>query len=811
MLLSFNWLKKYLPLPPTTTPSDIAHRLTLSTVEVEGLNDLDKDLVGIVVGRIIAVEKHPNADRLRVCTVDVGSEKLSIVCGGSNVAENMLVAVAKIGAKVRWHGEGDPIVLEPATIRGVASEGMICGADEIGLVDRFPKHDEKEIVDLTHLAIAPGTPLAEALGLDDVIFEIDNKALSNRPDLWGHYGIAREIATLFEIELAPYTTTPTGRGKGKDLTINVQATQACPRYMTATLTGITVTESPLWLSSALTSLGIRPINNIVDITNYLMLDLGQPLHAFDAAALSDATINVRSALAGETVTLLDGKKHTLELDHLVIATPGSILALAGIMGAEHSGITSTTHSIVLEAATFDAATIRSGAGKLGLRTEASVRFEKSLDPELCPRALQKAVELIKQVCPTAELVGTPTDHYPDPSPKLVIEAPRTIFNTLLGTTIPEAIAEHILTRLGFGVTIKKNILSVVVPSWRATKDISLPEDIVEEVARIYGYDNVPALLPTLPLAPVIVSPLRALEQIAKTTLAERVGASETPSYSFVSEKQITALSDDTARYLELANPLSAEKPFLRRSLVPNLLEAARFNSAHTPRVRLFEIGKVFQAELAGDNMNPRHAGRLPRQDTHLALVISEEKNTQPFFEAKRALEILSYASNLPFTVSPAPVNVAHHHPGRSAEVLSGTTPVGALYELHPTTAEHYGLTHRVAILELNLSSASACTPVVRHVEKPSLFPQAERDIAFLVDINTAYEHLATTITTKSALVTSVNLLDHYQGEQLPSGTKSLTLRLTLGTSDRTLTTAEIDEVLQAIIKQLTEAHNITLR
>jgi phenylalanyl-tRNA synthetase beta chain len=466
---------------------------------------------------------------------------------------------------------------------------------------------------------------------------------------------------------------------------------------------------------------------------------------------------------------------------------------------------------VLEAATFDAATIRSGAGKLGLRTDASVRFEKSLDPELCPRALQKAIELIKQICPTAELVGTPTDHYPDPSPKLVIEAPRTIFNTLLGTTIPEAIAEHILTRLGFGVTIKKNILSVVVPSWRATKDISLPEDIVEEVARIYGYDNIPALLPILPLAPVIISPLRTLEQIVKTTLAERVDASETPSYSFVSEKQITALGDDTARYLELTNPLSAEKPFLRRSLVPNLLETARLNSTHLPRVRIFEIGKVFQAEHTGENMNPRHDGRLPRQDTHLTLVITEEKNTQPFFEAKRALEIISHTTTLPFTVSPAPIAMPHHHPGRSAEVLCGTTSVGALYELHPTAAELYGFINRVAILELNHSTASGCAQQARHIEKISLFPHVERDIAFLVDIHTAYELLVATIKKTDDLITSVGLVDHYQGEQLPSGTKSLTLRLTLGANDRTLTTLDIDTVLHKVVQQLTDVHNITLR
>lgn len=811
MLLSYTWLKKFVALPPTATPKNIAERLTLSTVEIEHSNDLSKDLTHIVVGRIIAVEKHPNADRLKVCTVDVGSEKLTIVCGGSNVGVGLLTAVAKIGASVRWHGEGDMIVLEPATIRGIASEGMMCGADEIGLSDRFPPHDEKEIIDLTAFGYEPGTPLATAIGLDDVIFEIDNKALSNRPDLWGHYGMARELATLYEADLAPYELPPIGRGKGKKLATNIQAAEACSRYMTATITNLKILPSPAWLTTTLTALNIRPINNIVDITNYVMLELGQPLHAFDAEAIHDSIINVRSALSGETIKLLDGKTYTLTPANLVIATPGALLALAGIMGAEESSLTEKTTSVILESAAFDATVIRSSAGKLNLRSDASVRFEKNLDPNLCSYALARAIELIKQLCPEAEVTSSPTDYFPHPPEKRVIEVPRTLFSALLGTTVPEAITESILTRLGFKLTFKKNTLSVVVPSWRATKDIHTPEDLVEEVIRMYGYTTIPAILPTSALTPLPKTPLRALEQACKTTLTEALRFNETPTYSFISRAHIEALGDDPATYLELANPLSHEKPYIRRSLLPNLLEAARFNKTNGASGRLFEIGKVIQADVPGELSRPDSEECLPRQDTYLALIIIEEENTQPFFEAKRSLEFISHTSSLPLSVAPATTTPAHHHPGRSAEIFSGTHAVGTVYELHPTTAKSFGLGWRVAIAELNLTILSQTRPSVLRAETLSSFPLAERDLAFITNNNVSYENITTSIRSITSFLTDIKLLDHYHGAHIPEGSKSLTLHLTFSKMDRTLTTEEIDITMKTIVDYLTEHYQITLR
>src|SRR3989338_5643835 len=380
MLISFNWLKQHVTLPNSATPFEVAEKLKLSTVEVEGIKHQGKHLENIVVGKILSCEKHPNADKLKVCSVDVGKEKVTIVCGGSNVADGMMVVVAKSGAKVKWHGEGDLVELKPTVIRGVESNGMICGADEVGLLELFPKKEEKEIVDLSGRKLKAGEPLAAALSLSDVIFEIDNKSLSNRPDLWGHYGIAREVAALFGREVAAYAVPEIKEGKEVKLSVKVEDEKLCPKYLAVAVSGIKIEESPAWLKERLAAVGLRPINNIVDITNFVMLDLGQPMHAFDAAQIvntkSGQKIIVRHAGDGEEFTTLDGKKHKLDSNMLVIANAEKAVALAGVMGGLASGVNDNTTSIVFESANFDAASIRRTSTKLGLRTDSSARFEK---------------------------------------------------------------------------------------------------------------------------------------------------------------------------------------------------------------------------------------------------------------------------------------------------------------------------------------------------------------------------------------------------------------------------------------------------
>ncbi|MDO9509692.1 MAG: phenylalanine--tRNA ligase subunit beta, partial [Candidatus Magasanikbacteria bacterium] len=414
MNISYNWLKKFITLPDSITPEQVAEKLKLSTVEVENIIKQGDGLDNIVVGKVLKADKHPNADKLKLCLVDVGKESLQIVCGGSNVVDGMSVAVAKVGAKVHWHGEKDLVEIVPTKIREVDSYGMICGSSEIGLEQMFPPKDEKEILDLTELKLKIGMDLKKALGLDDVVFEIDNKSLSNRPDLWGHYGIAREVAVLFPRDLKEYETTEIEEGKDIKLKVDVDDIKLCPRYMAVAVGGIKIGPSPLWLQQSLSAVGLRSINNVVDITNYIMYDLGQPLHAFDANNLktknkNSKTIIVRTANPEEEFKLLDEKVIKLTENDLVIADEEKPIALAGVMGGFDSGINDNTTTIIFESANFEPVNIRKTALRYDSRTDSSSRFEKSLDPNMNKSALEKAVEMILEFCPEAKVVSNVVD------------------------------------------------------------------------------------------------------------------------------------------------------------------------------------------------------------------------------------------------------------------------------------------------------------------------------------------------------------------------------------------------------------------
>ncbi len=821
MLISFNWLKKYVNLPDSVSASEVAEKLKLTTVEVESVQSLGAHLDNIVVGKIVEVEKHPNADKLRLCQVDVGQEKLSIVCGGSNLVVGQLVVVAKVGASVRWHGEGDPIVLEPATIRGVASEGMICGADEVGLLDRFPKKEEKEIVDVTAHDYKPGQPLAEALGLNDSILEIDNKSLSHRPDLWGHYGLAREVAVLFNRSVQPYPVSPVKPGKGLKLQVSVNDSKACPRYMAVALSGVRVGPSPTWLKNYLESVGQRSINNIVDSTNFVMLDLGQPLHAFDATKLvvegdKQAVITVRLAQAGEKIITLDGQERQLDSSMLVIANSAKPLVVAGIMGGSDSGISDTTTTIVLEAATFNAGLVRQTSTKLNLRTDSSMRFEKNLDPNLPAMALMQAVALIKEICPGASVASAITDIYPVQHKPRTLEIPLDFFAKKIGCDIALKTITTIVERLGFGVKTNKKSILVTVPTWRATKDVVTAEDVVEEVLRFYGYDQVPATLPVFPIVSPEKNCLRALERLTATVLARELGYTEMYNYSFVSAEQIKKLDDETEKYLELDNPISKVKPYLRRNLLPNLLENIQTNLSGNERLKLFEIGKVFRGDEAGPRMTEKSDDLLPRQDTWLTVGYTAQKDSAPFWEVRRVSDILGIRLRLPlqYLAAEAQPLAPWQHPTRTAWIYSGEYLIGHCYELHPLIAERHGLSERVAFLSYNISllaehslafsAGAAYQPLLT-------YPTVVRDLAFVVAKTHTHAELVSLMQAADPLVMTVELFDVYEGKHVDSGKKSLAYRLTYGSLDRTLKNEEVDAVEKKIIDKLIKKFQIEMR
>lgn len=834
MRISYNWLKKHVNIH--NNAEEVADKLKASTVEVEKVIKQGGDLADIVVGKVLSADKHPNADKLKVCQVDIGGEKLQIVCGGSNVYEGMLVALAKVGAKVKWHGEGVLIKLTPTSIRGVESSGMICASTEIGLGEIFPTHEEKEILDLS--AVIPvktgiqtvGMPLAEVLKLNDYIFEIDNKSLSNRPDLWGHYGMAREVAVLFNRDLDEYKTKEIKekklvKGKNIDgeinLSVEVEDQELCPRYMAVAMTGVKVGESPDWLKRDLLAVGLRSINNIVDITNYIMLDLGQPTHAFSADALNvkiknqnEKLLKVRKAGDGEKILALDGKEYELNAGDLIIADNEKPVALAGVIGGAGSGITNDTTAIIFESANFSPASIRKTSTRFGLRTDSAMRFEKSLDPNLCEIALNKAVEMVLECCPEAKVAGKVVDkkHFTLQVGPIMVDTD--IFKKILGVEVPEKEILRILNKLGFEVKQKKNFLSLKIPTWRATKDISISEDVVEEVARIFGYDNIPPSLPIFPIIPPKKNDLRALERKIKDVLSIGLNFTEVYNYSFVSEAQIKKLGDDLSKYIELENPLSKEKPYLRRNLLPNLLDNLAMNIERSSVIKIFEIGKVFTMEETGVRARANSDNLLPHQDTWLAVISAEKKNDNQFWSARRVVEQIMTSLGLEWRVAVLDKILPWEHPARVATFSVDGMIVGVVHELHPGVAQQYGLETRVGVARINLDKLSEIMKKnsVKIIYKSLLtYPETGRDVAFLVDKKIKHADIVEVLQDVDRLLKKISLFDVYEGKNIKDGYKSMAYHLTYFHPEKTLTTEEVDKAQMKVINILEQKFKIEIR
>ncbi|MGX8704478.1 MAG: phenylalanine--tRNA ligase subunit beta, partial [bacterium] len=518
MKLSLSWIRDYVDLPADLDIKKLAYELTMDTVEVEGIENLADRFENMVVGVIEEVLPHPNADKLRVCRVNIGEDVKEIVCGGINLAAGMKVAVACPGAMVRWHGEGEPVMIKNSKLRGVASFGMICASDEIGLGELFPASQEAEIVDLSAFDAAAGTPLAKALGLDDQILEIDNKSMTNRPDLWGHYGIAREIAALYGLPLKkiePFVWEGSPEGSPETAAaceakafagqtgafeeaqpaadakqpfyIEIADPDRCPRYIGVELEGVYVKPATFEMQTRIWRVGMRPINALVDITNYVMLATGNPTHAFDADNISGHIV-VRKAKAGEKLLLLNDKDLTLTDDDLVITDAEGPVALAGVMGGAKDSILPKTQRVILEVANFESTGIRRTALRYDNRTEASSRYEKAVDPERCDQAVSMAMAYFKELYPEMKVTGY-CDKYPKKLQRAEIDVDLDWLAQRLGMNLSDEVIRAKLEILGFEVSIEGRKMHVTAPTWRSTGDISIKDDVMEEVARMYGYDN----------------------------------------------------------------------------------------------------------------------------------------------------------------------------------------------------------------------------------------------------------------------------------------------------------------------------------
>ncbi len=589
--------------------------------------------------------------------------------------------------------------------------------------------------------------------------------------------------------------------------------------MAVAVDGVTVGPSPAWLRNRLTSCGVRSINNVVDITNYVMLELGQPMHAFDADVLGSEIV-VRRAKKGETIACLDEQTYELDEDMLLITDGKKSLAIAGVMGGMGSGVSDATTRVVFESANFNPVSVRKTSTKLGLRSESSARFEKSLDPENCDVALRRAVELLQELCPAARVASPVVDAYPNPPKPVVIPMAAEEVGAKLGANIPASDVADILTRLGFSIhsSAPSAHLNITIPTWRATKDISIKEDLIEEVARIWGYDRIAAALPAFTIAPPAQDPARLFARRARHALAA-LGATEAYRYAFVAPETLSMLGFDPAEHLKLANPLAADRPYLAQSLVPNLFDTVAINHRTFPSVSVFEIDRVFFGAAEGEEdgssfataSEDKHGNKLPAQPYHLGVAYSAQGDESPIVELRRQVESVLQDAGLNVTFCPMAEPVDWMHPTRSADILVDGKKYGILAEATPEVAAALGIDRRVAIAELNLSMLASLPSRLPAFASVPQFPDAKRDLAFVVDDATAYGEIERALRSASTLLVAIDLFDVYRGKGVGEGKKSVAVHLTLRADDHTLASIEADIEMAKLVRVIETQFGGTMR
>ncbi|MBI4253391.1 phenylalanine--tRNA ligase subunit beta [Candidatus Uhrbacteria bacterium] len=816
MLLVKDWLLEFVSLPKTATDEEIARRLSLSTVEVEGVRSGGglQDWHDIVVGEILTIEPHPNADRLRIAHVHCGNKKkpLSIICGGSNLAVGMKVAVALPGARVRWHGQGDPILLEKTAIRGVESDGMICASAEISLADVFPSCAEHEILDLSALAAPAGTSLEKALPAHTV-FEIDNKSLSHRSDLWGHRGMARECAALFAAPFHDKKMPALPGGTGRSLTVTVSDADLCSRYIGLAVDGVSYMSSPGWMQERLSAAGVRPISALVDITNYVMLEYGQPMHAFDFDAIAEkenAHIIVRRAQEGESIRALDGGEYVLSSDSLIVANQSGPIAIAGVMGGLTSGVTESTTTVVFEAAHFAPASIRRTATKLGLVSESSRRFEKDLDPELPRLAMARCLQLCAKIFPQSRVSSAVRDVFrPRPQSRPIVLT-REYIERRLGIAFPLGRMVTLLKRLGFGVRAGRQSIAVDVPSFRR-KDVMLPEDILEEILRLAGYETVPSALPRVALSVSHPDTLRAVCRDIRHHLSLRFAFHETYTYAFSRPQTVRAVGHSVDDYVKLANPLSEERPLLCRSLIPNLLEVLERNQQKEKRHAYFEINRVFLKESSYPSIPSDHSPVVPHQPLLWAFVFGSRDDAKRFAfctdAMKATLSFLGWNAQLGKVSS-----LSLFYPNRSAVIMVNGVGVGAIGEIARATRTQLGIDEPTVACEIDLSLlAKQSRDVLRYVQ-PSEFPASFRNVTFVIDERHSYDAIARALACAHPLISVFEPRAIFRDEKkVGKNKKCLSFHITYQARDRTLTSEEADRAHASVVDALAKKFSAAIR
>ncbi len=789
MKISFNWIKDFVEIDPDISSRELAETITLSVCEVEGIEETGRHLKDVLVAEVLEINPHPDAEKLSLVTVNLGASIQQVVCGASNY---------KIGDKVPYAGEGVTLpgdfLIKKAKIRGIESCGMLCAEDELGFSD-----------DHLGLMILPqntevGTPLVELYPDQvDLVMEIDNKSITHRPDLWGHYGFAREIGAIFRVpvkEIAFDATLVSGNGD-RLIDVDVLGGELVPRFSGLSIDNIQIGPSPVWIQHRLLRVGLRPINNMVDLTNYVMLELGQPMHAFDAEQIDGSKLIVKLADKGTKVTTLYQKEVELGPYDMIICDVNEALSVAGVIGGLNSGITLTTSRIFLEAANWDPVCIRKTSTRIGLRTDACQRYEKSLDPELTVLAIQRAVELLKLTSPDLKICGDLVDIRNKNIPSIIIQTNTEFICRRLGKNIDHKEIVDILTHLDFNIAEDGNDLAVEVPSFRRTKDISIPEDLVEEIGRIHGFNNITPQAPVFPIERPVFNRQHKFEQLAKFTLSKSQ-YHEVVNYPLTCQKTEDVFGLDPEGIMVLKNPVADHQNQMRTSLLPHFVQSIFENQKITYDFKLFEIGRMYRKKTSGDI----------NESIGLIAGVSKKLN-QPgdaFYCLKS--DLIKLFSGLQLgNINWKPIEPAqkkeYQHINISAEVFSDQTKLGTVYCLTPEYVDKVGLKEDVCFAELDFDLMFSLDKTEFRYQAPPKFPSVFFEVSLIIPERVVFQEIHDIIVSTDSLVSNVKFLDIYRlKEQI--GKKSISVSIEFRSSKKTLNTEEVKQLQDNVVASLAQ-------
>lgn len=786
MLISMNWIGEFVDLSGLDIDA-LIHRFTLSTAEVEEVKHVGENVRGVIVARIAEVENHPKSKKLHLLKVDTGKGLVDVVCGAPNVRVGLTVAFAQEGSCVNG------INISRAVVGGYESCGMCCSEAELGI-----SADHSGLMEIED-DIPLGTELVDAYAIRDIIFEVDNKSLTNRPDLWGHYGIAREFAALAGRPLKAFDRVKSSKYKAlPPVAIDIRDKENCLRYTSVKVENITVSRSPVDMRIRLFYCGTRAINLLADLTNYIMLELGQPMHAFDLRKVD--AVEIQRFNENFKFTTLDSNERNIDPDMLMITSHDEPVCIAGIMGGLASEIEDDTTSLLLESANFDAVSVRKSTMRLGLRTDASMRYEKTLDPEMTLPAIERYLWLLSQIDPNAKVISSVTDSYARKYKKITLEFDKKFVDRYTGIKISNARIVKTLESLGFTVEHDKGHFRVKVPSWRATKDVTIKADIIEEITRIYGYDNFDIHTTTSPLYPVQSSIGRVDDFAFKNLLVDAFALHEVHSYIWNDAKRLREIGIEVEDNVKLINSLNPDQIVIRNCIVPSLIVTAADNRGFAEDYGVFEIGRVAEGLREDGLCNER-------KKLGIVLYSRTMSEKQLYLKLKDIIATLgTVLKGEQFDLRFADTTThAWQHPINTANILFAGEEVGFMTALHPSVVGKIDKKAAIVAVQIDMDAISAHERKPADFVEPSKFPGIDIDLSLLLAKGVPYCAAADILdATDCPILGGYTLADIYEGAEL-EGARSVTVRLNFVSGERTLSLEEVQTEVDAILEKLAEA------